>query len=149
MLLATTSLSPSKGQRAIAKALALIFSGEYVARGKKAFGEIAKLALGKGYKAFAVVERKGVRLFALSPAGGRWEIWERARMVVEEPRVKLRPIYREREPLQAPKLPRELAFLCKGLVETYEVELGEELKAHFLSLRVREFERVDRLVGFL
>jgi len=139
VLLSTTSLSAGKEERAVAKALALILSGEYTARGRKAFREVARLSLGKGYKAFAVTGREGTRFYSLRREGRRWAVWEEAWASFGPPSAKLRPIYRQRQPLQGPELPRALSFLCRPLVETYQVRFSHALSAPFLSLPLKAF----------
>jgi len=149
MLLSTTSLSAGKRERAVAKALALILSGEYTTRGRKSFREVARLSLGKGYKAFAITGREGTRFYSLQREGRRWLVWEEASALFTPPSAKLRPIYKQRDPLQAPKLPRALSFLCRPFAETYRVELSDALRAPFLSLPVRGFWRKRALRGVL
>ena len=148
MLFSTTSLSSGSKERAVAKALALLFSGRYRPRGRMGFFEIAKRALNYGYRAFSVTGRESV-FFTIDRVNNRWHVVKRLRTSFDPPDVPLRRLYRY-PPLSAPRVPAPFHFLCRPLFPTYCVELvGEVLKGPMLSLKVRKIEAINEWVGVL
>jgi hypothetical protein len=89
-MLATTSRYSSKGLRDLSKSFAIVFSGEYISRGKKSFDELVSYARKKGHSRICVVSSDGVD-FAIIDELGDWK-WIDKRIKITRSRFDLKEL---------------------------------------------------------
>ncbi len=94
-MLATTSRYQSEKLRELSKALSVVFSGEYVSRGKKKFDDLVEYARKKGHSRICIVSSDGID-FAIVNELGSWK-WMDERIIVKNSKFVLSELEEGRE----------------------------------------------------